>query len=104
MAKLHGGQQAVKQVAYLWAKSLGGEAGAKILVSMGLVDMAVEYASDVSDFELAFDLANKYAKSKLAEVYHKHALTLEDRGMFLEAEEEFIKVCDQRGKFESQPS
>ena len=40
MAKLHGGAAASKKVAYAWAVSLGGEAGAKLLSKFGLVEQA----------------------------------------------------------------
>ena len=41
VAKLHGGVNASKKVAYAWAVSLGGEAGAKLLTKFGLVEQAI---------------------------------------------------------------
>ena len=45
VAKLHGGVNASKKVAYAWAVSLGGEAGAKLLTKFGLVEQAIDYAT-----------------------------------------------------------
>lgn len=46
VAKSHGGPGAQKQVAYLWARSLGGEAAVKLLNKFGLLEYAIELASD----------------------------------------------------------
>ena len=46
VAKNSGGATAAKQVAYLWAKSLGGDSAVKLLAKFGLVDAAIEYASE----------------------------------------------------------
>ena len=46
VAKNGGGATAAKQVAYLWAKSLGGDSAVKLLAKFGLVDAAIEYASE----------------------------------------------------------
>ncbi|XP_037541130.1 intraflagellar transport protein 172 homolog [Nematolebias whitei] len=46
VATSHGGAGAPKQVAYLWARSLGGEAAVKLLNKFGLLDYAVETASN----------------------------------------------------------
>lgn len=46
VAKSHGGAGAQKQVAYMWARSLGGEAAVKLLNKFGLLEYAVEYASN----------------------------------------------------------
>lgn len=45
VAKSHGGAGAQKQVAYLWARSLGGEAAVKLLNKFGLLEYAIEAAS-----------------------------------------------------------
>ena len=42
VAKLHGGASASKQVAFAWAVSLGGEAGAKLLQKFGLIEQAID--------------------------------------------------------------
>ena len=46
VAKAHGGPTAAKQVAYLWAKSLGGDSAVKLLNKFGLLDAAIDYAAE----------------------------------------------------------
>ena len=46
VAKAHGGQNAAKQVAYLWAKSLGGDSAVKLLTKFGLLEAAIDYAAE----------------------------------------------------------
>lgn len=46
MAHGHGGAGAQKQVAYLWARSLGGEAAVKLLTRFSLLDYAIETAAN----------------------------------------------------------
>ncbi|KAL2652215.1 hypothetical protein R1flu_020343 [Riccia fluitans] len=92
VAKLSGGVNGPKHVAYAWAVSLGGEAGAQLLVRLGLVEQAIEYATEAGAFEHAFDLCRSSLKYKLPEVQLKYAMFLEDEGRFREAEEAFIKV------------
>lgn len=62
VAKTHGGLNAANQVAYLWAKNLGnfciiygimwssdltgGESAVKLLTKFGLLEAAVDYATD----------------------------------------------------------
>lgn len=56
------------QVAYAWAVSLGGDPGAQLLVKLGLVEQAIEYAMEEGAFEHAFDLCRGSLKHKLPEV------------------------------------
>jgi len=90
-AKVYGGVNASKHVAFLWASSLGGEAGAKLLTKLGLIEQAIDYACESGSFAFAFELAKASCKTKIPEVHVKHAMYLEDEGQFKEAEEEFIK-------------
>lgn len=90
-AKVYGGVNASKHVAFLWASSLGGEAGAKLLTKLGLIEQAIDYACESGSFAFAFELAKASCKAKITEVHVKHAMYLEDEGQFKEAEEEFIK-------------
>lgn len=90
VAKLHGGPSASKQVAFAWAVSLGGEAGAKLLQKFGLIEQAIDYAIESNAFQHAFELCRTAAKDKLPECHLKYAMYLEDEGRFKEAEEEFI--------------
>ena len=46
VAKSRGGQTAAKQVAYLWAKSLGGDSAVKLLTKFGLLEAAIDYAAE----------------------------------------------------------
>lgn len=46
VAKSSGGATAAKQVAYLWAKSLGGDSAVKLLNKFGLLEAAIDYASE----------------------------------------------------------
>uniref|UniRef100_A0A4W5KBN0 Intraflagellar transport protein 172 homolog n=1 Tax=Hucho hucho TaxID=62062 RepID=A0A4W5KBN0_9TELE len=92
VAKSHGGASAHKQVAYLWAKSLGGEAAVKLLNKFGLLETAIDFAADNCAFDFAFELARLSTKNKIPEIHLKNAMMLEDEGKFAEAESEFIKA------------
>ena len=45
LAKIEGGANAANQVAYLWAKSLGGDSAVKLLTKFGLLEAAIDYAT-----------------------------------------------------------
>ncbi|XP_058470061.1 intraflagellar transport protein 172 homolog [Solea solea] len=92
VAKAHGSAGVQKQVAYLWARSLGGEAAVKLLNKFGLLENAIESALNNLSFDFAFDLARLSCKEKIPEIHLKHAMYLEDEGKFPEAEIEFIKA------------
>lgn len=90
VAKMYGGVNASKQVAYAWAISLGGDEGAVLLKKLGLLEHAIDYATESGAFAQAFELTRAGAKQKLPEVHLKYAMFLEDEGRFSEAEAEFI--------------
>ena len=90
VAKSHGGPTSPKQIAYLWARSLGGEAAVKLLTKFGLLDAAIDFATENGAFDFAFELARFSDKQKLADVHYKNAMYLEDEGRFPEAESAFI--------------
>ncbi|XP_067026551.1 intraflagellar transport protein 172 homolog [Acropora muricata] len=92
VAKQHGSQNASKQVAYLWAKSLGGDSAVKLLQKVGLLESAIDYAAENCAFEFAFDLSRTAMKSKLPDIHLKYAMFLEDEGKFSEAEKKIIKA------------
>nr|CAB3255301.1 intraflagellar transport protein 172 homolog [Phallusia mammillata] len=92
VAKSHGTTTAHKQVAYLWARSLGGDSAVKLLTKFGLLDAAIDYAADNCAFDFAFDLAKTGLKTKMPDIHLKYAMYLEDEGKFAEAEAEFIKA------------
>lgn len=81
-----------KQVAFLWAKHLGGDSAMRLLNRLGLLDTAIDYATEHCVFDFAFELVRNCTPSKIAEVHSKYAMFLEDEGKLEDAEEEFIKV------------
>ncbi|TPX62114.1 hypothetical protein PhCBS80983_g00643 [Powellomyces hirtus] len=90
IAKSYGGPNSSKQVAYLWARSLGGESAVKLLSKFNLLDAAIEFATENGAFDFAFELSRFADKYKLADVHYKHAMYLEDEGKFKEAEQAFV--------------
>lgn len=46
IAKSQGGPVWAKKIAFLWAKSLGGDSAVKLLSKFGLLEEAVDYATD----------------------------------------------------------
>ncbi|OWF38575.1 intraflagellar transport protein 172 homolog [Mizuhopecten yessoensis] len=92
VAKNAGGATAAKQVAYLWARSLGGDSAVKLLNKFGLLEAAIDYAAENCAFDFAFELARLANKNKLPDIHLKHAMYLEDEGRFADAEREFIQA------------
>ncbi|XP_048583111.1 intraflagellar transport protein 172 homolog [Nematostella vectensis] len=92
VSKQSGGPNAAKQVAYLWAKSLGGDSAVKLLTKFGLLEAAIDYAAENCAFEFAFDLARTSMKHKMPDIHLKYAMFLEDEGKYKEAEEQFVKA------------
>jgi len=90
VAKAQGGPNAAKRVAYAWALSLGGDAGAKLLTKQGLIEPAIDYAVESGAFDHAFELARAACPAKLPDVHLKHALFLEDEERYKDAEAEFV--------------
>ena len=84
VAKVYGGVNASKQVAYAWAVSLGGDEGATLLRKLGLLEQAIDYATESGAFAQAFELAKAGAKQKLPDIHLKYAMFLEDEGRFQE--------------------
>ncbi|XP_044117861.1 intraflagellar transport protein 172 homolog isoform X2 [Neovison vison] len=92
VAQAHGGADAHKHVAYLWAKSLRGESAVRLLTKLGLLEAAVDHAADNCSFEFAFELSRLALKHKTPEMHLQYAMYLEDEGKFEEAEAEFIRA------------
>ncbi|KAF7235879.1 hypothetical protein EYD10_17309 [Varanus komodoensis] len=92
VAKAHGGANSHRHVAFLWAKSLGGEAAVKLLNKFGLLETAMDHAADNNMFDFAFELARLSLKQKLPAIHFKYGSFLEDEGKFEEAEVEFVKA------------
>ena len=92
VAQNHGGPHASKQVAFLWAKTLGGESAVKLLTKFGILEAGIDYACESYQFEFAFELAKTAMKEKIEEIHYKYAMALEDDGKFNEAEKQFVKA------------
>ena len=92
VARQKGGPVPAQQVAFFWAKKLGGDAGVKLLNKLGHADQALELACEQHAYEFAFDIARLLLKEKLPEVHYKYALHLEDERRYAEAEAEFLKA------------
>jgi len=97
VAKVHGGKSSFEKVvlaqAHATFKEQGAEAGAQLLAKHGLIEIAIDYAVEHSNFQHAFELATHSARHKLPDIHLKKALALEDDEQFKLAEEEFIKAC-----------
>ncbi|CAH0385245.1 unnamed protein product [Bemisia tabaci] len=92
VAKTMGGDEAGEQVAFLWAKSLGGESAVRLLNKLNILDACIDHACDSYQFDFALDVANIGAKNKLPDIHYKLAMALEDDGKFSEAEVQFFKA------------
>ncbi|KAK8378095.1 hypothetical protein O3P69_018808 [Scylla paramamosain] len=92
VAKQQGGASAGKQVAFLWARTLRGDAAVKLLNKFGLLEQCIDYACESMQFEFAFELSRIAMKQKLSEIHYKYAMALEDDGKYREAEAEFIQA------------
>ncbi|PIO75437.1 tetratricopeptide repeat protein [Teladorsagia circumcincta] len=75
LARSEGGEQEQKQVALLWAKSLGGEAGVKLLNKFGMLNEAIDHFSEIGTFDFAFELARLGAKERLPGIDLNEAAT-----------------------------
>jgi intraflagellar transport protein 172 len=92
VAQSQGGPNAAKQVAFLWAKTLGGESAVKLLSKFGILEQGIDYACESYQFDFAFELAKLAAKDKTEDIHYKYAMALEDEGKFKEAEAQFVKA------------
>jgi len=96
VAKVHGGKSSFEKVvlaqAHATFKEHGAEAGAQLLAKHGLIEIAIDYAVEHSNFQHAFELATHSAKHKLVDIHLKKALAFEDDEQFKLAEDEFIKA------------
>ncbi|KAL3125667.1 hypothetical protein niasHT_009754 [Heterodera trifolii] len=84
--------RAHKQVAYQWAKSLGGDSAVKLLNKHQLLEETINMAITKNDFDFAFELCRLGASHRLPLVQQKFAEKLEDDGKFEEAEEMYLKA------------
>ncbi|KAL3102659.1 hypothetical protein niasHT_029470 [Heterodera trifolii] len=84
--------RAHKQVAYQWAKSLGGDSAVKLLNKHQLLEETINMAITKNDFDFAFELCRLGASHRLPLVQQKFAEKLEDDGKFEQAEEMYLKA------------
>lgn len=92
VAKFYGGINACKRVTLTLLVAIGVTEGVKYLTKHGLVEAAIEHATENGAFDMAFEIANLHLQKKLPEIHLKYALFLEDDEQYREAEEEFIKA------------
>lgn len=90
VARAEGGDKVHKHIAYLWAKSLGGDSAVKLLQRYGLLNEAIDMGSERGDFDFIFDLCRLGAKNKLVDVQLKYAEQLEDDGDYAKAEQFYL--------------
>ena len=96
IARVHAGETAEKQLAFLWARSLGGESAIKLLNRLGHVNDVIDIACSNGAFDFAFDIARSAATHKIPEVHERLAISFEDEGNFKAAEENFVKAGKHR--------
>lgn len=92
VAKFYGGINACKRVTIALLMAVGVAEGSKYLTKHGLIEAAIEHATENGAFDMAFGLANQSMPKKLPDIHLKHALFLEDDERFKEAEAEFVKA------------
>jgi len=92
VAKFYGGINACKRVTIALLMAVGVSEGSKYLIKHGLIEAAIEHATENGAFDMAFELANHSLPKKLPEIHLKHALFLEDEEQYQLAEEEFVKA------------
>ena len=63
-----------------------------MLMSMGLVEAAIDIEVYKKDFDNAFSISNQHAKYRVPYVHLKYAMYLEDEKRYHDAEEHYIKA------------
>ena len=63
-------------MAFLWAKTLGGESAVKLLSKFNILEQGIDYACESYQFEFAFELAKLAAKDKMGDIHCKYAMAL----------------------------
>ncbi|CAJ0935299.1 unnamed protein product, partial [Mesorhabditis belari] len=91
LAKTEGGDIVQKQVGFLWAKSLGGDAAVKLLTRFNMLSDAIDFAIENGAFDFAFDLARLGMKERLPEVHTRIAVQMEEEGRLEEAAKHYIE-------------
>ncbi|KAI6232370.1 Intraflagellar transport protein osm-1 [Aphelenchoides besseyi] len=96
IAKNQGGDHGAKQIAFLWAKSLGGDAAVSLLQTYGLLEDAIDVGAEKGEFEFVFELCRLGATNRLADVQLKYAEHLEDEGEYNRAEQFYLQAGKSR--------
>ena len=91
VAKANGNKSEINELARGWVNSLPKEQQIEKLISMGLIEAAIDIYIQNKDFENAFKLAEKHEKYKIPEIHLKYAYELETQKQYHDAEEHYIK-------------
>eukprot|EP00595_Chromulina_sp_UTEXLB2642_P000435 CAMPEP_0196761570 /NCGR_PEP_ID=MMETSP1095-20130614/859_1 /TAXON_ID=96789 ORGANISM="Chromulina nebulosa, Strain UTEXLB2642" /NCGR_SAMPLE_ID=MMETSP1095 /ASSEMBLY_ACC=CAM_ASM_000446 /LENGTH=1006 /DNA_ID=CAMNT_0042111301 /DNA_START=2197 /DNA_END=5217 /DNA_ORIENTATION=+ len=100
VSKMYGGLAASKRVTIALVMAVGTKEGLKYLTKHGLVEAAIDHATENGAYDIAFELAALALPKKVVEIHLKYALFLEDAYRFKEAEEEFIQANKPREAIE----
>lgn len=92
VAKYNGGNDASNNVAYNWARKLGGVNGIKQLRKLGLIEQCIDYAIECQLYDDAFEIARQSMKGKLPDIHAKYGEYLEVQGNLADAEKEYIRA------------
>eukprot|EP01035_Chromulina_nebulosa_P019403 gene19403-25277_t len=100
VSKMYGGLAASKRVTIALVMAIGTKEGLKYLTKHGLVEAAIDHATENGAYDIAFELAALALPKKVIDIHLKYALFLEDAYRFKEAEEEFIQANKPREAIE----
>lgn len=92
VSKYYGGINACKRVTMALIMAVGVPEGSKYLTKHGLVEAAIDHATENGAFDIALELSELNMPKKLPDIHLKYALFLEDDERFEDAEVEFIKA------------
>uniref|UniRef100_A0A0N4ZD27 WD_REPEATS_REGION domain-containing protein n=1 Tax=Parastrongyloides trichosuri TaxID=131310 RepID=A0A0N4ZD27_PARTI len=90
IGKQEGGENAARNVAYLWAKALGGDSAVRLLQKYNVLNEVIAMACDNNDFEFAFEVCRTGAKHKLPMVYKSLAEHQEEESELTDAARNYI--------------
>ncbi|EFP04115.1 CRE-OSM-1 protein [Caenorhabditis remanei] len=91
IAKNEGGENMEKQVLFMWAKSIGGDAAVKLLNKHGMLMEGIDFACESGAYDLAFDLSRIGAKEQMPAVHVRLASQLEEEGRLEDASKHYVE-------------
>ncbi|CAL2048973.1 unnamed protein product [Caenorhabditis brenneri] len=91
IAKNEGGENMEKQILFMWAKSIGGDAAVKLLNKHGMLSEGIDFACETGAYDFAFDLARIGAKEKMPSVHARLASQLEEEGRLEDASKHYVE-------------